>query len=181
AESANPFAQRESIVMLGELGGKEIADFLADLAQRTASDGLKKHIAKVTATLPAKPLSAEALVLLDRVVNADAEGKKRAAVVLSEEFGKPAAEALHKVVKDLVSDDDARTFAALAIVHINAGSVADLESLCVRTNHKTLRYCAVKELADKGAEGEAVLRKLAADPTEPLKKQIDALLAPPEK
>jgi len=181
AVDANPFAQNDAIVFLSTLGGTENAEFLADLAKKTTTDWVKRHVEGLAKKPPVEPLPARALELLDKIINADADAKKLASAILAEDFGKAAASALAEIVPDPVADDDTRTFAAIALVQVNSESVPDLESLCARKNHKTLRYCAVVELAKKGAEGEAVLRKLAGDPTEPLKKRIDALLEAPRK
>ncbi len=181
AADANPFAQREAIVLLGKIGGKENADFLKDLAGKTESEGLKKHITQSTAGMPEEALPARALTLLDAVVNADAETKKRSAVAVSEDFGKAADPSLRAIVQDLTSDDDARTYAAAALVHVHSGNVAELESLCDRKYHKNLRYLAVRELAKNGEAGTAALKKLLEDATEPLKPQIEKLLEESQK
>lgn len=152
-----------------------------DLAGKTESEGLKKHITQSTAGMPEEALPARALTLLDAVVNADAETKKRSAVAVSEDFGKAADPSLRAIVQDLTSDDDARTYAAAALVHVHSGSVPELESLCDRKNHKNLRYLAVRELAKNGEAGAAALKKLLGDATEPLKPQIEKLLEEPKK
>lgn len=152
-----------------------------DLAGKTESEGLKKHITQSTAGMPEEALPARALTLLDAVVNADAETKKRSAVAVSEDFGKAADPSLRAIVQDLTSDDDARTYAAAALVHVHSGSVPELESLCDRKNHKNLRYLAVRELAKNGEAGGAALKKLLEDATEPLKQQIEKLLEEPKK
>jgi hypothetical protein len=176
AEGANPFAQREAVTLLCSIGGKENADFMTALGEKPGQSGLKMHIEKELKNLRSEPLPARALELLDQVINGPAEKKKWAAVALSEDFGKSVAPELQRIIPSLVSDDDARTFASIALVHVNADSVAGLESLCARSNHRTLRYLAVKELATKGPEGEAVLRKLLEDPEEPLKPNIEKLI-----
>ena len=118
---------------------------------------------------------------LDEVINADAETKKLSAVAVSEDFGKAVDPSLRAIVQDLTSDDDARTYAAAGLVHVHSGSVPELEALCDRKNHKNLRYIAVRELAKNGEAGAAALRKLLEDATEPLKPQIEKLLAEPKK
>lgn len=176
----NPFAQREAIALIGKLGGKENAEFLAGIAAKTESAGLKKHIETTRASMPAESLPARALALLDRVMNAGAEKKKWAAAILAEDFGKDAAPSLLLLIKDIVADDDAKTYASAALVRIE-NTIAELTALCARDNPKVLRYCALRALADQGEEGTAVLRKLAADETEPLRKQINELLGGKDK
>lgn len=180
ARGSNPYAQYEAIVLLAQLGGKDNAEFLEELS-KGVHDRLQRHIAKAVAAMPAEPLPARALELLDKVVNAEEDAKRESCTVLSEDYGRKAQAALLSIVKDRVADDDARLYASMAIANANADSVADLEALCVRTNHKILRWSAMRELARAGDEGRAVLRKFLESADEPLKPNIEKMLAKEEK
>lgn len=180
AEGSNPFAQREAIVLLCQLGAKEDAEFLEGLSKRTESAGLKTHIARSVAAMPAVPYSARSLELLDRVVNGEADAKRESCAALAVDYGHGTQAALLAIVKDAVTDDDARLYASAAIAEANARCVADLESLCDRSHHKVLRWCAMRELA-KSDQGKTVLRKFLESADEPLKPNIEKLLATEDK
>ncbi len=174
----NPFARREAIELLADVGGRQIRDFLGGLGKSDAT--LSAYINKVLPRVPAtEAVSEDNRRMLANILLQPAKGKLSAAVsiaLLNE--GKTTVDTwLEALAVSPVADDDTQMHAALALVKIHKDSVPDLKALCARGKHRFVRYNAIQELSRKGAAGDAVLRELLVTPDEPLRKQIEARLA----
>lgn len=174
----NPFVRREAIDSLADIGGPAIRAFLEGLAKKDST--LSAYIGKAVARAPATELIAERdRKLLSEILLEPPERKKTAAVVLVDRYkGKTTMDAsLEKLAGLAVADSDAQIYAAIALTRIHGDDVPRLKALTARDKHRFIRLNAMQELAKKGPAGEAVLRELLAAPGEPLKPQLEKLLA----
>ena len=174
----NPFARREAIELLADIGGPGMKDFLSGLGKNDGT--LAAYVSKVLPRVPAaEAVSEDNRRMLSNILLQPAKDKLSAAVsiaMLNE--GKSSVDTwLESLSVSPVSDEDTQMHAAIALAKIHKGSVPERKALCARNKHKFVRYEAIQELARKGPAGEAVLRELLAAPDEPLKRHIEARLA----
>ena len=127
AQSRNPFASRQAIDLLAEIGGSQIKVFLEGLGKTDAA--LAAYINKALARAPAtEAVSEQDRRLLSEILLEPDESKKRAGVVLADRYrGKPSMDAwLESLTGSPVSDQDAQIYAAVTLVKIHEGNVPDL-------------------------------------------------------
>lgn len=174
----NPFMRREAIDSLADIGGPATKTFLEGIAKKDST--LSAYIGKAVARAPATELISEQdRKLLSAILLEPPERKKAAAVILVDRYkGKTTMDApLEKLAGLAVADSDAQIYAAIAITRIHADDVPRLKALTARDKHRFIRLNAMQELAKKGPAGETVLRELVTAPGEPLKPQLEKLLA----
>lgn len=174
----NPYARREAIDLLADIGGPAGKRFLEALARKDA--GLRDYIAQALARMPAvEPLSEDDRRLLSDLLLEPVERKRAAAVLLVDRHkGRTTLDAaLERLAAQSVADTDTQIYAGVALARIHVGDVPKLKSFAARDRHRFIRYYALDELARSGPDGRAVLRELAAAPDEPLKPFIEKWLA----
>ena len=174
----NPFASRQAVDFLADIGGPEVKAFLEDLARKDPT--ITAYIGKALArSPPSEAIPEQERKLLSGILLGPLDIKQRAAVVLvGRHQGKTSIDAgLESVAASPVADTETQMHAALALSKIHKDSVPRLKALTARNRNRFVRYTAIQELGSKGPAGEAVLRELLASPDEPLRPQIEKRLA----
>ena len=174
----NPFARREAVDLLADIGGAANKAFLEGLSKKDATLGA--YIAKALARAPATESIAEQdRKLLSDILLEPVERKRSATVILVDRHqGKTTIDAqLEKLASLSVADSDTQIHAGVALSRIHGNDVPKLKALTARNKHRFIRYNAMQQLAKNGPAGEAVLRELLATPDEPLKPFIEKWLA----
>ena len=174
----NPFASRQAVDFLADMGGPEVRTFLDGLAQKDPV--LAAYIGKALARAPpTEAIPEQERKLLSGMLLGAVDIKQRAAVVLVDRHqGKTSIDAgLEAGAGSPVADTEAQMHAALALSKIHKDNVPRLKALTARNKNRFVRYTAIQELAAQGPAGEAALRELLASPDEPLRPHIEKRLA----
>ncbi|MBW2733798.1 MAG: HEAT repeat domain-containing protein [Deltaproteobacteria bacterium] len=130
--------------------------------------------------LKSEPLPARVEELLQALLaDPSAEKKKWAATALAVDHPQSSEKALQGMLKMVVADKETRMQAAFALVMAKSKDLKKLESFAKPGNDRLLRYAAFNELMQHGSPGRAIVKRLAQEPGEKLRKHLEQLLKKP--
>lgn len=175
----NPFVSRRAAELLGKYGGTMAKRELLAKAQEVArrhpkfARKLRKYHREAASAIP----PARALKYLHSLISHENPRIfKMAATVLAADYAGKVNRELLEILKMPMVNKAVKMQVAFILVEHNKKNIRELEAFCARRHNKYLRYVSMMRLARLGAAGRALLRKFAADPGEPLKSRILALL-----
>jgi hypothetical protein len=176
-EEENPFLVVESVRLLSRVGGED--GKRAAAAAAAARPGLAPQIQTFLDAWPGREvLSPSVLDQLNAILlEPDIQARKAAVMVLTVHAGRGIQPAFEEILGSGVLDQGLQMFVAASILSWYRDDIEAWKGLCARKRHRYVRYLAMQELARRGEAEREFLRKLGADPSDPLRVNIRQLLA----